>query len=225
VIKNRPSQTHKPLTIIEKTTAQTTKKRQINLKMKPIFFTKQSEFRKWLEKNHKNKTELLVGFYKVDSGKQSMTWSQSVDEALCFGWIDGVRKSIDNNSYQIRFTQRRPTSIWSAINIKKIEVLIKQGLMQPAGLAIFKNRKENISNIYSYENEEVKFSAELEKQFKPNKNAWEYFQSLAPSYRKLSTYWVMSAKNNTTKLKRLNELIADSQAGTNKWKDNKYNKK
>ncbi len=193
--------------------------------MKPTFFTKQSEFRKWLEKNYKNKTELLVGFYKVDSRKQSMTWSQSVDEALCFGWIDGVRKSIDNESYQIHFTQRRPTSIWSAINIKKIEELTKLGLMQPAGLEIFEKRKEEISKIYSYENEEVKFSIELEEQFKPNKKAWDYFQSLAPSYRKHSTYWVMSAKNETTRLRRLKELIADSQAGTNKWKENKYTKK
>jgi uncharacterized protein YdeI (YjbR/CyaY-like superfamily) len=167
----------------------------------------------------------LVGFYKVNSGKQSMTWSQSVDEALCFGWIDGVRKTIDNDSYQIRFTQRRPTSIWSAINIKKIGELTKLGLMQPAGLEIFENRKEDISKIYSYENEEVKFSVELEEQFKPNKKAWDYFQSLALSYRKHSTYWVMSAKNEITRLKRLNELIADSQAGTNKWKENKYNKK
>lgn len=195
------------------------------IKMKPTFFTKQSDFRKWLEKNYKNKDELLVGFYKVSSGKESMTWSQSVDEALCFGWIDGVRKSIDNDSYQIRFTQRRLTSIWSAVNIKKIEELKKLGLMQPEGLAIFENRKENVSKIYSYENEEVKFSAELEKQFRPNEKAWEYFQSLAPSYRKNSTYWVMSAKNEATKLKRLNELIEDSHAGTNKWKDHKYNKK
>jgi len=206
-------------------TNQPLNRHQNNLKMKPTFFTKQSEFRKWLEKNYKNKTELLVGFYKVDSDKQSMTWSQSVDEALCFGWIDGVRKSIDNDSYQIRFTQRRTTSIWSAINIKKIEELTRQGLMKPEGLAIFENRKESISKIYSYENEEVKFSTELEKHFKLYKNAWDYFQSLAPSYRKHSTYWVMSAKNESTKLKRLNELIADSQVGTNKWKDNKYTKK
>ena len=193
--------------------------------MDPIFFTNQSEFRSWLEINYKNKTELLVGFYKVNSGKQSMTWSQSVDEALCFGWIDGVRKSIDNDSYQIRFTKRRPTSIWSAINIKKIEELTQLGLMKPEGLAIFANRKENVSKIYSYENEEVKFSEELEMHFKSNKNAWDYFQSLAPSYRKHSTYWVMSSKSEVTRLKRIHELIADSQAGTNKWKDNKYSVK
>src|SRR6188768_1423197 len=129
----------------------------------PTFFAKQSDFRKWLQKNHKKETELLVGYYKVGSGKPSMTWSESVDEALCFGWIDGVRKSIDNESYQIRFTQRKPTSIWSAVNIQKIETLTKQGLIQSAGLASFENRKENRSKIYSYENEDVKFSPELKK--------------------------------------------------------------
>ncbi len=193
--------------------------------MTPTFFAKQNDFRKWLEKNHKIERELLVGFYKVNSGKPSMTWTQSVDEALCFGWIDGVRKSIDKDSYQIRFTPRKLTSIWSAVNIQKIVTLTKLGLMQTAGLEIFENRKENESQIYSDENAEVIFSIELENQFKSNKIAWEYFQLLALSYRKHSTHWVMSAKQETTKLKRLNELIADSQAQTNKWKDNKYNKK
>lgn len=193
--------------------------------MTPTFFATQKEFRKWLEKNHKKETEILVGFYKVDSNIPSMTWSQSVDQALCFGWIDGVRKSIDKNSYQIRFTQRKKTSIWSAVNIQKIEDLTKQGLMQPAGLASFENRTENKSKIYAFENEEVKFSPELEKQFKANKIAWDYFQSLAPSYKKPSSNWVMNAKQETTRQKRLNELIADSELLTNKWKDNKYNKK
>ena len=193
--------------------------------MTPTFFAKKSEFRKWLDKNHKKETELLVGFYKVDSGKPSMTWSQSVDEALCFGWIDGVRKSIDKDSYQIRFTQRKSTSIWSAVNIQKIEELTKQGFMQPAGLASFENRKEDKSKIYSYENEEVKFSSDFEKLFKANKIAWDYFQSLAPSYRKPSTNWVMSAKQEATRIKRLKELIDDSELLTNKWKDNKYSKK
>ena len=193
--------------------------------MTPTFFAKQSEFRRWLDKNHNKETELLVGFYKVDSGKPSMTWSQSVDEALCFGWIDGVRKSIDKDSYQIRFTQRKSTSIWSAVNIQKIEELTKQGFMQPAGLASFENRKEDKSKIYSYENEEVKFSSDFEKLFKANKIAWDYFQSLAPSYRKPSTNWVMSAKQEATRIKRLKELIDDSELLTNKWKDNKYSKK
>src|SRR6187401_135455 len=108
--------------------------------MTPTFFANQSDFRKWLQKNHKKETELVVGFYKVGSGKPSITWPQSVDEALCFGWIDGVRTSIDNERYQIRFTPRKPTSIWSAVNIKKIETLTEQGLMQPAGIAIFEKR-------------------------------------------------------------------------------------
>lgn len=193
--------------------------------MTPTFFTTEKEFRKWLEKNHLKKTELVVGYYKVNSGKPSMTWSQSVDQALCFGWIDGVRRSIDKHSYQIRFTPRKPASIWSTINIQKIKTLTEQGLMKPAGLASFQNRKDHSSKIYSYENEEPLFSPAFEKKFKANKTAWKYFQSLAASYRKSSKNWVMSAKQETTREKRLNELIADSAAGTNKWKHNKYNKK
>ncbi len=193
--------------------------------MTPTFFAAQSEFRKWLEKNHKKETELLVGFYKVGIGKPSMTWTQSVDQALCFGWIDGVRKSIDKESYSIRFTPRKSTSIWSAVNIKKVETLTKQGLMHQTGLDIFGHRTESKSKIYAFENEEVKLSPEFEKIFRDNKAAWDYFQALAPTYRKPSLNWVMSAKQETTKLKRLNELIADSALGTNKWKHNKYNKK
>src|SRR6187401_1035735 len=124
----------------------------------PTFFAKQSEFRKWLQNNHKKQAELLVGFYKIGSGKPSMSWPQSVDEALCFGWIDGVRKSIDKDRYQIRFTQRKSTSIWSAINIKKVDELKRQGLMQPPGLAIFEKRTESKSKIYSYEKEEEEFT-------------------------------------------------------------------
>ena len=192
--------------------------------MKPIFFANQLKFRSWLKKNHKNETELLVGFYKVDSGKQSMTWSQSVDEALCFGWIDGVRKSIDENSYQIRFTQRKATSIWSAINIKKMEELTNRGLMQQAGLASFEKRTENRSKIYSHEKDEVELTRDFKKQFKANKKAWNYFQALAPSYKKVSAHWIMGAKQEATRVKRLNQMIADSAAGTNQWKDSKYKK-
>jgi uncharacterized protein YdeI (YjbR/CyaY-like superfamily) len=192
--------------------------------MEPKFFAKPSDFRNWLEKNHQKKTELLVGFYKVDSGKPSITWSQSVDVALCFGWIDGVRKSIDDERYQIRFTQRKSTSIWSAINIKKIEELTKSGLMQPAGLASFEKRTESRSRIYSHEKDEPAFTPNFIKQFKADKKAWNYFQSLAPSYRKVSTHWVMSAKQEATRIKRLNQLISESASGTNQWKDNKYKK-
>ena len=191
----------------------------------PTFFVKPSDFRKWLQKNHKKKTELLVGFYKVGSGKPSMTWSQSVDEALCFGWIDGVRTSIDKETYQIRFTPRKPASIWSAINIRKMEELTRQGLMQPAGLASFERRTEAKSKIYSYEKEEAVFPDDFKARFMANKKAWKYFQSLAPSYQKVSTHWVISAKQDATRIKRLEELISESGLGTNRWKDSKYKSK
>ncbi len=193
--------------------------------MNPIFFEKQADFRQWLAENHQSETELLVGFYKVGSGKPSMTWPQSVDEALCFGWIDGVRKTIDEHSYQIRFTPRKLNSIWSAVNIAKMEVLINQGLMQAAGLKIYEKRTEIKSKIYAYEKTEISFSPDFEAHFKANETAWKYFQSLASSYRKPSINWVISAKQEVTKLKRLNEIIADSELLTNKWKDNKYSKK
>src|SRR6476619_7391019 len=119
--------------------------------MKPTFFSTQDEFRKWLEENHKKETELLVGFYKVNSGKPSMTWPESVDQALCFGWIDGVRKRIDDASYTIRFTPRKPRSIWSAVNIRRANELKEQGLMQPGGLRAFEQRSPERSAIYSYE--------------------------------------------------------------------------
>ena len=166
----------------------------------------------------------MVGFHKIGSGKPSMTWPQAVDEALCFGWIDAVRKNIDKDSYQIRFTQRKPTSIWSANNIKKVEELTRQGLMQPAGLASFEKRTESKSRIYSFENEEAELTPDFKKQFKANKKAWDYFQSLAASYKKVSLHWVMRAKQETTRIKRLHQLISDSAAGTNQWKDNKYRK-
>jgi uncharacterized protein YdeI (YjbR/CyaY-like superfamily) len=176
------------------------------------FFAAQSDFRKWLEKNHDKEIELLVGFYKVGSGKPSMTWSQSVDEALCFGWIDGVRKSIDEESYSIRFTPRKPKSIWSAVNIRKVEELRKQGLMQPAGLAAYDKRDENKSAIYAYEKATVKLDAEFEEKFKANVKAWTFFQSQAPYYLKTAIYWVMNAKQETTKINRLEKLIAASEA-------------
>ena len=132
--------------------------------MKPQFFSTQSDFRTWLENNHQTETELLVGFYKVNSGKPSMSWSESVDQALCFGWIDGVRKSMDEESYTIRFTPRKKDSIWSAINIKKVEHLSGQGLMKEAGLKAFNLRTENKSRIYSHEKEPIPLHQNFEKQ-------------------------------------------------------------
>ncbi len=185
--------------------------------MSPIFFPTQNDFRAWLEEHHQTETELVVGYYKVKSGKESMTWSESVDQALCFGWIDGIRRSIDEERYQIRFTPRKKTSIWSAVNIKKIEDLTEKGLMRPAGLAILAHRSDSRSKVYSFEKDVVHFSAELEALFKENPVAWEFYQALAPSYKKSSQNWVMSAKQEVTREKRLQELIEDCEAGRNQW--------
>lgn len=181
--------------------------------MKLVFFPTQKDLRKWFEKNHKKEKELFVGFYKVSSGKPSITWSQSVDEALCFGWIDGIRRSVDEESYCIRFTPRNPKSNWSAINIKKVEELSKLGLMKTEGLAAFSFRKEEKSKIYAYENPAVIFDKTYEKKFKANKSAWKYFKSTTPTYQKVTTRWVMSAKQEVTRLKRLDELMQDCAAG------------
>ncbi|WP_291910976.1 YdeI family protein [Chitinophaga sp. CB10] len=182
--------------------------------MKPTFFATAAAFRQWLEKNHDTATELLVGFYKTSSGKPSMSWPESVDQALCFGWIDGVRKSIDEESYMIRFTPRKPGSIWSAVNIKKMEELTAKGLMRPAGKAIFEKRKEGKTNKYSHEQKEaVALDKESEKLFKANKAAWKFFTSQPPSYQKVIIWLIVSAKQPATKLKRLNEAIEASAAG------------
>jgi len=179
--------------------------------MTPTFFAQQSDFRKWLQKNHRKEKELLVGFYKTSCEKPSMTWPQSVDEALCFGWIDGRRNSIDADSYTIRFTPRKPTSIWSAINIKKVKELIEKKLMQPAGLELFENRDPSNTNKYSFESKEKKFPAAFKKQFKENKTAWKFFAAQPPSYKKFVTHWVMTAKKEATQHNRLHQLIRASQ--------------
>jgi uncharacterized protein YdeI (YjbR/CyaY-like superfamily) len=179
--------------------------------MNPVFFAKQSDLRKWFEENYKEKTEILVGYYKVASGKPSITWSQSVDEALSFGWIDGVRRSIDKESYCIRFTPRNPKSIWSAINIKKAEELIRLGLMRKEGLELYKNRKVEKSEVYSYENKPQMLPPEFEKKFKENKNAWTFFSKQAPSYKKTIYFWILSAKQEATRSSRLNKVITESE--------------
>ena len=179
--------------------------------MTTTFFATPVEFRKWLKDNHKNKTELVVGFYKVDSGKPSMTWPQSVDQALCFGWIDGVRKSIDGESYCIRFTPRKPASIWSTINKKKVEALTKAGLMTAAGKKAFALRRESKSGIYSHENETINLNPVYEKIFKKNKTAWRYFMAQPPSYKKVITHWIMNAKQEKTRIARLEKTIQESE--------------
>jgi uncharacterized protein YdeI (YjbR/CyaY-like superfamily) len=175
------------------------------------FFPTQYDFRRWLEENHEKETELVVGFYKVDSGKASMTWSEAVDQALCFGWIDGVRRKVDGESYSNRFTPRRANSNWSAVNIKKVEELTAKGLMKPAGIAAFEKRKEEKSAIYAYENERKQFSEEFEKQFKANEKAWNFFEKQANWYKKQMTGWVMTAKQEATRVRRLEKLISESE--------------
>ena len=181
--------------------------------MKVKFFKTPSDFRKWLAAHHATETELWVGFYKKDSGKASITWPQSVDEALCFGWIDGIRKNIDEVSYKIRFTPRKQRSTWSAVNIKRVGELTEQGLMQKAGLEAFAARQENRSGIYSYEQRSPELPVQYAKKLKKNASAWKFFQAQPPSYRKAVNWWVVSAKQEETRLKRLDKLIDDSAAG------------
>ncbi len=179
---------------------------------KPTFFPTPADFRAWLQAHHDKFRELLVGFHKKSSGKPSITWPESVQVALCFGWIDGVRKSRDETSYTIRFTPRKPTSNWSSININLVRRLTKQGLMHPAGLKVFAARNAKKSATYSYEQRKhPKFTRELERQFHANKSAWEFFRSQAPWYQRVTTFWVIGAKREETKLKRLSELIGHSQ--------------
>jgi len=179
---------------------------------KPVFFASPSALRAWFEKHHGDTSELLVGFYKRSSGRPSITWPESVDQALCFGWIDGVRHSIDDTSYTIRFTPRKARSNWSAVNIKKANELIESGLMRPAGLEAFKKRTEARSGIYSYEQRHLaKLDEDYEARFRANEKAWAFFQSRPPSYRKAVTWWVVSAKKEETRQRRLAKLIEESE--------------
>jgi uncharacterized protein YdeI (YjbR/CyaY-like superfamily) len=180
----------------------------------PLFFETAAEFRAWLEANHEASTEVLVGFYKKGSGKPSMTWPEAVDQALCFGWIDGVRRSHGDDAYTNRFTPRRKGSNWSAVNIKRVGELTEQGQMTPAGNKAFEARTEARSAVYSYEQRAAAaLDAEQEREFRANPAAWEWFQSRPPGYRRTAVYWVVSAKREETRRRRLATLIADSAAG------------
>ena len=175
--------------------------------MKPKFFSSPAQFRQWLEKNHDRENELLVGFHKKDSGKKSITYPEALDEALCFGWIDGVRKSLDERSYTIRFTPRKPKSIWSLVNVRHVERLQKEGRLAEPGLKAYARRDPKRTGIYAFENDPREFSPEFEKKFRANKPAWEFFQSEPPSIRRTCIFWVMSAKKEETRLRRLDQLI------------------
>src|SRR5215217_3893638 len=178
--------------------------------MKIKYFKSARDFRQWLDKHHATMGEIWVGYYKKSSQQASMTWPESVDEALCFGWIDGIRKSVDHLRYTIRFTPRRRGSIWSAVNIKRARELGSKGLMKPPGMAAFDARKENRSGIYSYEQRSANLNAPYEKRLRKNKVAWDFFYAQPPSYRKAIGWWVVSAKQESTRLKRLEKLIEES---------------
>ena len=180
---------------------------------KPRFFRTPEEFRAWLEKNHASRTELWVGYYKKGSGRPSMTWPESVDEALCFGWIDGIRKGIDAERYMNRFTPRKPKSNWSAVNVARVTELERAGRMRPAGRAAFASRATERSGAYSYENRhKAALSPEQERRFRRNRRAWAFFEQQPPGYRRTMVWWVVSAKRPETRERRLESLIEHSAA-------------
>jgi len=180
----------------------------------PRFFATPAKWRAWLEPHHAQAAELWVGFYKTSSGKPSITWPESVDQALCFGWIDGKRQSIDGESYKIRFTPRKATSIWSAVNVAKVKELEQLGLMRPAGMAAFRLRTEARTGVYAFErNEAAVLRPEDEAKLRANAKAWKFFGAQAPWYQRTCRHWIVSAKREQTRAKRLAQLVADSEAG------------
>jgi uncharacterized protein YdeI (YjbR/CyaY-like superfamily) len=180
--------------------------------MKPIFFATQEKFRAWLEANHAAAPELIVGFHKVGSGRASITWREAVDQALCFGWIDSIRRGLDETSYTNRFTPRRKGSTWSAVNIKRVEELREAGLMHASGIAVFEAREAARSGIYSYERAPAALDDEAEATFRADPAAWDWFESQPPSYRRTAVAWVVDAKRPETRARRLATLIEDSAA-------------
>ncbi|HEU0039319.1 MAG TPA: YdeI/OmpD-associated family protein [Verrucomicrobiae bacterium] len=181
--------------------------------MKIKYFKSAIEFRQWLEVNHARARELWVGLFKKDSGKGGLTYAEAVDEALCFGWIDGLKKRVDDLSYTHRFTPRKPKSNWSRINIQHVERLKKAGRMTPPGLKAHAARAPERSGVYSFENAPRTLAAAQERQFKADKIAWQFFQRQPPGYRRTAIWWVVSAKKPETRARRLGQLIADSRKG------------
>lgn len=181
--------------------------------MNVTFFKSASEFHTWLEANHDRSTELWVGFYKKDSGRAGITYAEAVDEALCFGWIDGLKKRVDAVSYMHRFTPRRPRSNWSLGNIRRVEKLTRLGRMTPAGLKAFAARDPRRSGVYSFENAARRLDAARERRFRANRTAWEFFRAQPPGYQRTATFWVMSAKREDTRWSRLSRLMNDSEKG------------
>jgi uncharacterized protein YdeI (YjbR/CyaY-like superfamily) len=184
--------------------------------VKPLFFATADAFGAWLQEHHETATELLVGFHKKATGRPCMTWAESVEQALRFGWIDGVRRSLGEESYTIRFTPRKATSNWSAVNVAKVEELKAGGLMAPAGLRAYEARRPERTGIYSHErNEAAVLPPEFERRLRENEAAWEWFGGRAPGYRRTATHWVVSAKRQDTRERRLQQLIECSAEGRN----------
>ncbi len=181
--------------------------------MKPVFFKSPAEFRAWLEQNQAQAQVLLVGFYRKESGKGGISYPEALDEALCFGWIDGIRKRFDEVSYTIRFTPRKSDSIWSAVNMKRVGELMQLGRMHHSGQKTFDTRDAEKANLYSYEHATCKLESDYAEKFRANKRAWEFYQAQAPWYRRKSCWWVASAKREETRQRRLEKLIADSAKG------------
>jgi uncharacterized protein YdeI (YjbR/CyaY-like superfamily) len=179
----------------------------------PLFFISIDGWRAWLAAHHASEKEVLLGLHKRASGRPSITWAQAVEEALCFGWIDGVRRPIDPESYSIRFTPRRPRSIWSAVNIDKAERLIAAGRMEPAGLRAFQARSEDRSRIYAFEQGEVELPAQALERLRADARAWSFWESRPPGYKRIASWWVISAKREQTRERRLATLIEDCAAG------------
>jgi uncharacterized protein YdeI (YjbR/CyaY-like superfamily) len=180
----------------------------------PVFFDSPAAFRAWLEQHHATATELLVGFHKVGTGRSSMTWSQSVDQALCFGWIDGVRRRIDDERYCIRFTPRKPGSNWSKVNVAKVAELRARGLMAAAGDAAFDARRDATTGVYSFEQDQpTELPPEMDAAFRADGAAWRWWTAQPPGYRRTASHWVMSAKREDTRQRRFATLVADCAAG------------
>jgi uncharacterized protein YdeI (YjbR/CyaY-like superfamily) len=178
--------------------------------MAPVFFADGEAFRAWLEEHHATETELRVGFHKRGSGKVGITWSEAVDEALCYGWIDGVMRRIDDASYELRFTRRKPNSTWSAVNLAKVPRLIAAGRMREPGMRAYEQRTEARSRTYAHEQGEIAFPEEMRQRFQEHPDAWAFFQNQAPWYQRAATWWVISAKREETRERRLATLIEDS---------------
>jgi uncharacterized protein YdeI (YjbR/CyaY-like superfamily) len=181
--------------------------------IRPKFFDSGIHFRRWLASNHASAAELWVGFWKVKSGKKGLTYEEAVEEALCFGWIDGLVKGYDEHSYMQRFTPRRATSIWSAMNIAKVEKLTREGRMAPPGIAAFEARDPARAGLYSFENRHITFDAAFESRFRAKSKAWKFFDAQPPGYKRLAAFWVMSAKREETRERRFTTLVEDSGKG------------